>query len=105
MELDHIKEIEEAVKKDGTWRTQKLVIKINEVTMIDIVPYLGDGPKSDKTLSFANPPLMTQKELIGVFKREAASQGVHLTQSASSSNIDSLGGCFFKLACSCYQLY
>jgi hypothetical protein len=28
-----------------------------------------------------------------------------LTQSASSSNIDSLGGCFFKLACSCYQLY
>jgi hypothetical protein len=32
---------------------------------------------------------MTQKELIGVFKREAARQGVHLTQSASLSNVDS----------------
>jgi hypothetical protein len=76
MELDHVKEVEEAVEKDGTWRTQKLVIKIDEVTTIDIAPYLiGDGPKSDESLSFANPPLMTQKELIGVFKREAASQG------------------------------
>jgi hypothetical protein len=45
--LDHVKEIEVAVKKDGTWRTQKLVIKIDKVTTIDIAPYLGDGPKLD----------------------------------------------------------
>ncbi len=105
MELDHVKEIEEAIKKDATWRTQKLVIKTDKVTMIDIVPYLGNGPKLDETLSFPNPALTTQKELIDVFKREAASQGLHLTQSASSSNVDSHGGRFFKLACSRYQLY
>jgi hypothetical protein len=48
---------------------------------------------------------MTQKELTGIFKIEAASQGVHLTQSASSSNVDSHGGRFFKLACCRYRLY
>ena len=58
--------------------TQKLVIKINKVTMIDIIPYLSDGPKSDENLSFPNPPLMTQKELIGVFKWEAVSQGTSM---------------------------
>jgi hypothetical protein len=105
MELDHVKEVEEAVEKDGTWRTQKLVIKIDKVTTIDIALYLDHGPKWDESLSFANPPLMTQKELIGVFKSEAVSQGVHLTQSASSSNVDSRGGRSFKLACGCYQLY
>jgi hypothetical protein len=105
MELDHVKEIEEAVQKYGTWRTQKLVIKIDKVTTIDIAGYLGDGPKLDESLSFANPPLMTQKELIGVFKIETVSQGVCLTQSASSSNVDSRGGRYFKLACCRYQLY
>jgi hypothetical protein len=43
--------------------------------------------------------------LIGGFKREAATQGVHLTQTSSSSNIDSRHGHFFKLACGCYRLY
>jgi hypothetical protein len=105
MELDHVKEIKEAVQKEGTWRTQKLVIKIDENTTIDIAPYLGDGPKSDESLSFANPPLLTQKELIGVFKIEASTQGVHLIQSASSTNVDSRGGRFFKLACCRYRLY
>jgi hypothetical protein len=38
---------------------------------------------------------MTQKELIGGFKREAESQGKHLTESASSRNIDSRGGWLF----------
>jgi hypothetical protein len=40
MELDHVKEIEEAIEKEGTWRTQKLVIKIDKNTTIDIAPYL-----------------------------------------------------------------
>jgi hypothetical protein len=104
MELEHIRTIEEAIEMDSTWTTKKLVFKIDEVT-IDIIPYLGGGPKSGKTLSFPNPPLLTQKELIGGFKWEAASQGVHLTQTNSSINIDSQHGHFIRLACSCHRLY
>jgi hypothetical protein len=92
----HIKDIVAVVGKDATWMTQKLVIKIDEVTTFDIVLYLSGGPKLDENLSFSNPLLMTQNELIGVFKREAASQGVHLTQSASLSNVDSRGSHFFQ---------
>jgi hypothetical protein len=86
MELGHINDIDEAIKKDSTWMTKKLVFKIDEVTTrIDIVPHLRGIPKWVETLSFPNPLHMTQKELIGGFNREAASQGLHLSQSASSS--------------------
>jgi hypothetical protein len=53
----HIKDIVAVVGKDATWTTQKLVIKIDEVTTFDIVPYLRGGPKLDENLSFSNPPL------------------------------------------------
>jgi hypothetical protein len=112
MELQHIKHIEEAVEKHATWTTKKLVFKVDAAvgvtTLIDVIPYLlgcSGGPKLGETLSFPHPPLVTQKELIGGFKREAAAQGVHLTQSASSSNIEARGGRFFKLACDRYRLY
>jgi hypothetical protein len=39
MELGHIKNSEEAIKKDATSMAKKLAFKIEEVTMIDIVPY------------------------------------------------------------------
>jgi hypothetical protein len=111
MELQHIKHIKEAVEKHATWTTKKLVFKVDAavgVTMIDVIPYLlgcSGGPKLGKTLSFPHPPLVTQEELIGGFKREAALQGVHLTLSASSSNIEAGGGRFFKLAYDRYWLY
>jgi hypothetical protein len=62
MELVHIKDMEEAVKKNSTWTAKKLVFKIDEATMIDIVPYLSGSPKFGETLSFPNPLFMTQNE-------------------------------------------
>jgi hypothetical protein len=61
MELQHIKHIEEAVKKHATWTTKKLVFKVDAavgLTMIDVIPYLfgcSGGPKLGTTLSFPHP--------------------------------------------------
>jgi hypothetical protein len=105
MESEHIKDIQEAIEKESKWTTKKLVFEIDEVTMINIIPYLSGGLKLHETLSFPNPSRMTQKKLIGGFKRETARQGEHLTQTSSSSKVDSQHGRFFKLACGCYCLY
>ena len=105
MEPEDIKNIEEAIEKDTQWMQKELVFKIEEARSIDVVPFLSEGCQSSETLSFPNPPLLTQKELIAVFKRQAARQGVHLTQSASSSNLHSRGSRFFWLVCDRYLLY
>jgi hypothetical protein len=39
----------------------KLVFKIENDKKLDVIPYLGEGLKSTKTLSFANPVSMEQK--------------------------------------------
>jgi hypothetical protein len=59
MELEHIKNIEEALEMDTTWTAKRLAFKIEKgVTTIDVIPYLGGcsgSPKLDETLSFPNP--------------------------------------------------
>jgi hypothetical protein len=49
----------------------KLVFKIENDKKLDVIPYLGEGLKSTKTLSFANP---------------VVSQGIYLVTIKLSTN-------------------
>jgi hypothetical protein len=94
----NIKRIQEVMKKELEWATDKLVFKIVEGPSFDMIPYLGMGPKLHKMLSFFNPTSLTLAQIIKNFKvQEAIKEGVHL----SGSRL----GIFFKLACNQHHLY
>jgi hypothetical protein len=77
-----IKRIESFIKENKKWDTNKLVFEIENNKKLDVISYLGEGLKSTKTLSFVNPVVMNQKELIVVFKPQSAAHGIHLIPSS-----------------------
>jgi hypothetical protein len=54
-----IKRIQEVLKKELEWATDKLVFKIVEDPSFDVIPYLGMGQKSYEMPSFVNPMSLT----------------------------------------------
>jgi hypothetical protein len=70
-----------------------------------MIPYLGEGLKSTKTLSFASLVDQDQKELIVVFKRQSAAQGIHLMTIHLSTNQDCQKGRHFTLGCHRHRVY
>jgi hypothetical protein len=99
MDPSDIKRIQEVVKKESEWATDKLVFKIVEDPSFDVIPYLGMGPKSHEMLSFVNTKNLTLAQIIENFKAQAIEQGVHLHCIASCTHAASKPGIVFKLAC------
>ncbi len=105
MEPLSVARFESVVKEHEKWDTNELIFELKNDKKFDVIPYLGEGPKAAETLSFDNPVGMQQKELIIDFKRQAASQGIHLTTIKSSTNEDSASGRHFTLGCHRHRVY
>jgi hypothetical protein len=108
MEPLSVKRIKSFVKEHEKWDTNnELVFEIENDKKFDLIPYLGEGSNSTKTLS-SFPILvdMDQKELKVCFKQQLAAQGIHLTTIQSSTKQDCPKGHHFTLGCChCHRVY
>jgi hypothetical protein len=93
---------------DQFWRQESLVFTIQDGTdeyKLDVIPYLGDGPKATKQLTFPHPRHLEQSDLIALLKDQALQQGVRLVTNDSSSNPDAANGRHFRLVCQQNRLH
>jgi hypothetical protein len=87
---------------DHCWRQESLVFTIQDCTdeyKFDVIPYLGDGPKATKQLTFPHPRHLEQSDIIVLMKEQALQQGVRLVTNESSANPDSANCRHFSLVC------